>query len=205
MDVRERVHAGRRQRIALFGRDGMRFSLIPSGRAVLGYDGTRFVPSPQQAASYADSAGEYGLPAITEFIDSMTSRQRMAEFPAMLVAVEALAPCLTPAADDPLVQQIVAANGGRPGGRAMTWSRDGNVEVEFDEAGQVRSARVMKRVSYHDAIKEAASPGVRPATPEEWEHANDYDPAFLDWVFWWYLGTVELTNRIIHRQGDRSA
>jgi hypothetical protein len=28
----------------------------------------------------------------------------------------------------------------------------------------------------------------------------DYDPAFLDWIFWWYLGTVELTNRIIARQ-----
>ncbi len=33
----------------------------------------------------------------------------------------------------------------------------------------------------------------------------DYDPAFLDWVFWWYLGTVELTNRIIIRQHDKSA
>ena len=32
-----------------------------------------------------------------------------------------------------------------------------------------------------------------------------YDPAFLDWVFWWYLSTVELTNRIIIRQHDRGA
>jgi hypothetical protein len=30
----------------------------------------------------------------------------------------------------------------------------------------------------------------------------DYDPAFLDWIFWWYLGTVELTNRLIARQPD---
>jgi hypothetical protein len=29
---------------------------------------------------------------------------------------------------------------------------------------------------------------------------GDYDPAFLDWVFWWYLGTIELTDRIIRRQ-----
>lgn len=27
-----------------------------------------------------------------------------------------------------------------------------------------------------------------------------YDPAFLDWIFWWYLGTVELTDRIVRRQ-----
>ena len=31
------------------------------------------------------------------------------------------------------------------------------------------------------------------------QHA-DYDPAFLDWIFWWYLGTIELTDRIRVRQ-----
>jgi hypothetical protein len=31
---------------------------------------------------------------------------------------------------------------------------------------------------------------------------GDYDPAFLDWVFWWYLGTIELTDRIVARQTD---
>jgi hypothetical protein len=28
---------------------------------------------------------------------------------------------------------------------------------------------------------------------------RDYDPAFLDWIFWWYLATVDLTNRILAR------
>jgi hypothetical protein len=28
----------------------------------------------------------------------------------------------------------------------------------------------------------------------------DYDAAFLDWVFWWYLATVELTDRILARE-----
>jgi hypothetical protein len=28
----------------------------------------------------------------------------------------------------------------------------------------------------------------------------DYDLAFLDWVFWWYLATIELTDRILARQ-----
>jgi hypothetical protein len=32
------------------------------------------------------------------------------------------------------------------------------------------------------------------------QQLSDYDPAFLDWIFWWYLGAVELTNRIIGRQ-----
>ncbi|MCF7547355.1 hypothetical protein [Pseudonocardia sp. WMMC193] len=38
---------------------------------------------------------------------------------------------------------------------------------------------------------------------------GDYDPAFLDWIFWWYLGTVELTEAILTRQrraeGERTA
>ena len=29
---------------------------------------------------------------------------------------------------------------------------------------------------------------------------SDYDPVFLDWVFWWYLATVELTGRLLDRQ-----
>ena len=37
------------------------------------------------------------------------------------------------------------------------------------------------------------------------QQLGDYDPAFLDWVFWWYLATVELTNRIITRQEGKSA
>jgi hypothetical protein len=31
------------------------------------------------------------------------------------------------------------------------------------------------------------------------QRAN-YDPEFLDWVFWWYLATVELTNSLLARQ-----
>lgn len=31
---------------------------------------------------------------------------------------------------------------------------------------------------------------------------GDYDAAFLDWVFWWYLGTIELADRLVARQLD---
>lgn len=34
---------------------------------------------------------------------------------------------------------------------------------------------------------------------------DDYDEAFLDWVFWWYLSTVELTDRLLAAGGDGSA
>jgi hypothetical protein len=29
---------------------------------------------------------------------------------------------------------------------------------------------------------------------------GDYDSAFLDWLFWWYLGTIELTDQLLARQ-----
>ena len=32
------------------------------------------------------------------------------------------------------------------------------------------------------------------------DQLGDYDEAFLDWIFWWYLATVELTNRLIESQ-----
>jgi hypothetical protein len=170
VEVRSHEYAGRHQRIALFERAGMRFSLVPADRVVLGYDGGRFVPSPRQAASYAGSASEYGLPPITEFIESMTSPERVMQLPAMLVGVEALDACVTAvAADDPRVQALAAA--ASPGGGAMAFGPRGNVKAEFDQAGQVRSARVVTRVSYGNALDEAASLGVRPATPDEWEHA----------------------------------
>lgn len=28
---------------------------------------------------------------------------------------------------------------------------------------------------------------------------SDYDPVFLDWTFWWYLATIELTDRVVER------
>jgi hypothetical protein len=31
------------------------------------------------------------------------------------------------------------------------------------------------------------------------DQRTDYDPAFLDWLFWWYLATIELTDRILAR------
>lgn len=31
---------------------------------------------------------------------------------------------------------------------------------------------------------------------------SDYDGVFLDWLFWWYLSTVELTNRVLDRKSE---
>lgn len=29
---------------------------------------------------------------------------------------------------------------------------------------------------------------------------KDYDPVFLDWIFWWYLATIELSDRLLARR-----
>ncbi|MGC4773125.1 hypothetical protein ACLQ25_29660 [Micromonospora sp. DT44] len=34
---------------------------------------------------------------------------------------------------------------------------------------------------------------------ENEQQKADYDPVFLDWIFWWYLATVELTDRLLTR------
>ncbi len=36
------------------------------------------------------------------------------------------------------------------------------------------------------------------------QQKGEYDPAFLDWIFWWYLGTIELTNKLLRRQSAAS-
>ena len=34
---------------------------------------------------------------------------------------------------------------------------------------------------------------------ENEKQRSDYDPVFLDWVFWWYLATIELTDRLLQQ------
>lgn len=34
---------------------------------------------------------------------------------------------------------------------------------------------------------------------QDLKQQRDYDPAFLDWIFWWYLATIELTDNLLTR------
>ncbi|MFJ8581774.1 hypothetical protein [Micromonospora sp. NPDC093277] len=169
--LKNTAYAGRSYRMALFDRDGMQFALVTGGRPALGYDAARFQPSPDQAASYADSASEYGLPPLAEYVDAMTSPVRSVEMPAMLTAVEAFDPCEVPLApDDPQVLELVASAGGRLDGMS-TFHSGGGLAVEFDQAGQVVRARATREVSYDEAMDGLASIGLRTTTADEWEWA----------------------------------
>jgi hypothetical protein len=37
------------------------------------------------------------------------------------------------------------------------------------------------------------------------QQKGDYDPVFLDWIFLWYLATIELSNQLLARQAALSA
>lgn len=169
--LRDIVYAGRSHRVALFERDGMRFALVPGGRPTLGHDATRFQPTSDQLASYADSADEYGLPPLAEYVDAMTSPMRTVELPAMLVAVDAFDPCeVSLAPDDPRVLKLIASQGAQLDG-VSTFRSAGGLTVEFDRTGQVAKARAITDVSYDEAMAQLASVGLRTATADEWEWA----------------------------------
>jgi hypothetical protein len=157
--------------VTTFDRAGMRFALVPGGRPTLGYDADRFRPTAAQVESYAESADEYELPPLTEYLDAMTSPVRSAEFPARLIAVRAFDPCRIPLApDDPQVLELVASAGDRRG-TIQVFDAGGGLRVEFDRAGQVARARAIREVSYDEALLGLAGMGLRTATPDEWEWA----------------------------------
>ncbi|WP_410816713.1 hypothetical protein [Micromonospora sp. 050-3] len=169
--LQDTVYAGRSHRVALFERDGMRFALVPGGRPTLGHDAARFRPTSDQLASYADSAAEYGLPQLAEYVDAMTSPARSVELPAMLVAVEAIDPCeVTLAPDDPRVLKLIASEGAQLDGVSQFRSAGGLI-VEFDRTGQVTTAQATTDVSYDAAMAQLAGAGLRTTTADEWEWA----------------------------------
>ncbi|WP_328653467.1 hypothetical protein OG598_06250 [Micromonospora sp. NBC_00330] len=169
--LQDTVYAGRPHRVALFERDEMRFALVPGGRPTLGHDAARFQPTSDQLASYADSADEYGLPQLAEYVDAMTSPVRTVELPATLVAVDAFDPCeVSLAPDDPRVLNLIASEGAQLDGVSQFRSA-GGLTVEFDRTGQVTRARAITDVSYDEAMAQLASAGLRTTTADEWEWA----------------------------------
>jgi hypothetical protein len=173
VEVRWHAFASRRQRLALFARDEMVFSLVPGDRVVLGYEGSRFQATPAQAASYRASATEFGLPSLAEYLDSLTSPDREVELPAMLVAVEPFEPCALPLPlDDARVLEVAAKAGRTPRGRIVAFTPDRNgLEVRFDASGRVAHARAKTRVTYDQAADRVATLGLRLSTPDEWEYS----------------------------------
>jgi hypothetical protein len=88
--VRAHEFAGRHGWVALFDVAGCQFAFVPGGAVTVGYDAGRFVGTPEQHASYAVSAEEFGIAlGIREYIASVTSPARTVVVPPLLVSVSA--------------------------------------------------------------------------------------------------------------------
>ncbi|KAA2266554.1 hypothetical protein F0L68_02115 [Solihabitans fulvus] len=177
LGVRAHEFAGRTGRTALFDVRGQRFSLVPGGEVAVGYDGGRFVATPEQSASYATSAAESGLRLdLQEFVDSMTSAPRTVVLPPLLVsvaAVEAGAVAVPPDHPD-IVRLIADARAAQPSttpapGYQIEWSSEARVILGADWT--VRSAWLLDCPLYEEEVDRLAAIGQRLLTPDEWEHA----------------------------------
>lgn len=122
-------YAGRRGRVALFERDGIRYALVPGGAVQLGYDADRFVPTRRQLDDFAEAVDLHSVPGpIHRFLAGAVSPPRRATLPARLVAVRSV---------------------------------DADALLTAEHDGTDDHDSVMARLAWR---------GLRPPTPDEWEH-----------------------------------
>ncbi|OLR92903.1 hypothetical protein [Actinokineospora bangkokensis] len=168
-----RDHQGDPCRVAVFGDGDTRYALVPGGRVRLGHDPDAFVPTPHQAASYADSAEEWDLPPLADHLAACTSPVRHVELPAVVVAVEAVDLCLRPVPlDHPAIATYLADHQPYPGlTTAGLSSPDVTLEVRYDGSCTATGAFIRDPLTHHDATTRLAAVGTRLLTPNEWEYA----------------------------------
>jgi hypothetical protein len=133
--VRALRFAGQREWIALFDVAGSRFAFVPGGKVAVGYDPARFAGTPEQKASYAASAAEFGISlGIQEFIASVTSPARTAVVPPLLVSVTATEAGLVPVPPGhPEITELLARRKRQgPAPMQIDWHRQARVTLDAD-------------------------------------------------------------------------
>lgn len=106
-----------------------------------------------------------------------------------------------------LVETMAARGADDPVGHAVTLFRSRDASVQDRRSAVVTLAGVLegrrsllrKELLSKDerALFEIANGfGIRHQRADQ---QTDYDPAFLDWLFWWYLATVDLTDQMVAR------
>ncbi|WP_155368736.1 hypothetical protein [Catellatospora vulcania] len=177
VEVGPQEYAGRAARTAVFDVGGVPFALVPARQVQVGYDATRFSPTPEQVDSYHESAEALGLPDdIRAYVAERTSPPRTVSVPTLLVAVEAVQAGLTAMpVDEPTVlrrvhelRQTVAVTGSAMP-EQVEWAGFGRALLAPD--GSVRAAWMYDTPSYDDEAARLAALGRRLLTPDEWEYA----------------------------------
>lgn len=170
--VRAHEFAGRRGWVALFDVAGSRLAFVPGGEVAVGYDAARFAGTPDQNASYAASAAEFGTSfGIQEYIASVTSPARTAVVPPLLVSVTAAEAGLVPVPPGhPEITGLLARHRRQgPAPRQIECYRQARVTLDPDWT--VTGAWLLQVPSYQQATAQLAGAGRRLLTPDEWEHA----------------------------------
>ena len=169
--VRAHEFAGRRGWVALFDVAGSRLAFVPGGEVAVGYDAARFAGTPDQNASYAASAAEFGTSfGIQEYIASVTSPARAAVVPPLLVSVTAADGLVPVPPGHPEITGLLARHRRQgPAPRQIECYRQARVTLDPDWT--VTGAWLLQVPSYQQATAQLAGAGRRLLTPDEWEHA----------------------------------
>ncbi|HEX3731450.1 MAG TPA: hypothetical protein VHU91_00795, partial [Mycobacteriales bacterium] len=132
--------------------------------------------TPEQNASYAATATEYGIPVgIQDYITSVTSPARAAVVPPLLVSVTAIEAGLVPVPPShPKITRLLAGHldpqrGRSAAPKAIEVHSQARVTVNRDWT--VAGAWLLETPSYGQVAGDLAEAGQRLLTPDEWEHA----------------------------------
>ena len=174
--VREHKFTGRSGWIALFKVAHRWFAFVPGGETVLGYDASRFAGTPEQNASYAATATEYGIPlGIQDYVASVTSPVRATVVPPLLVSINAAEAGLAPVPPShPKITRLLAGHLDQQHYRsaAPQWVEVHNqARMTLNRDWSVARAWLLETPSYEQVTGELVDAGQRLLTPDEWEHA----------------------------------
>jgi hypothetical protein len=174
--VREHKFTGRSGWIALFEVAHRWFAFVPGGETVLGYDAGRFAGTPEQNASYAATAAEYGIPlGIKDYIASVTSSVRAAVVPPLLISVTAAEAGLVPVPPShPEITRLLADQLDPQRHRSAAPRQvevHNQARMTLNPDWTVAEAWLLETPSYEQVTSGLADAGQRLLTPDEWEHA----------------------------------
>lgn len=162
----------RTHNVAFFSADNeSMFALIPGGEVELGFDASRWEPTPEEAESWADTAAEYGIESdLTEHIESATTPRRRVVMNPFLIETKATeVGWESIALDDPDVKELIdnLPSGNKPYTSSISHD-ERETRVTRDESGHI-TAKVANQPTHESLCAGLRNKGFRFPTSDEWE------------------------------------
>ena len=169
--LRDHSFVGREFRLARFDYEGAAFSLLPGGEVRLGFDPGRFDATPEQAASFSESATAFGLePELRSYLRGVTTEPRSVTLAPLLLETQAQRSGLQPISPEaPEVQRFLDSENRRHGEFEL-YDNEGILRVRHGEDGALAAWRIVPKT--HGQIRsDLAESGCRLPSTDEWEYA----------------------------------